>query len=175
MYNFRVFIMSGIPGSGKSTYVSRKSHYDDIVISRDAIRFMLLKPEDEYFSKEQEVTKKFYDTIAYTVTHNPDNKNVYIDATHLNAKSRKTIFNILKPNKIRYGFAVIVIYMDTPFYICQQQNRQRTGRARVPEEAIESMFQHHTILAYSEDIIIDGIYIVNGDNETALYPDTMER
>ena len=54
-------LMIGIPASGKSTY----AHYLEKVyalnnktvkyISRDAIRFALVKGEEAYFSKEKEV------------------------------------------------------------------------------------------------------------------------
>lgn len=129
MVDFKVIVMSGIPGSGKSTYIKRNKKPDDIVISRDAIRFEMLEPADEYFSKEQKVKKKFYDSIIHNITHNPDLHNIYIDATHLTQAGRHVILDILAELKPQYNFAVIIVYMDTPLYICQQQNRQRTGRA----------------------------------------------
>ena len=50
-----LILMMGIPGSGKSTWVKNHMKSDDIYISRDEIRFSLLQPGDEYFSKEKEV------------------------------------------------------------------------------------------------------------------------
>lgn len=56
-----LYILSGCPGSGKSTWA--KSHinpYFDKYVSRDDIRFSLVKENEEYFSKEKEVYRLFY-------------------------------------------------------------------------------------------------------------------
>lgn len=55
----KIYLLCGIPGSGKSTWA--KNHLDDnsIWISRDLIRFSMVSEEEEYFSKEKEVFKEF--------------------------------------------------------------------------------------------------------------------
>ena len=58
----KLIIMSGAPGCGKSTYARKycEEHKDTVIVSRDAIRFSLLKDGEHYFSKEIEVLRLFY-------------------------------------------------------------------------------------------------------------------
>ena len=49
-----LFVMVGVPGSGKSTFL--KENFEGKgnvkIVSRDAIRFSFVKPDEPYFSKE---------------------------------------------------------------------------------------------------------------------------
>ena len=54
MYKPVLFINIGLPGSGKSTFCENHMRHFPI-ISRDRIRFSLLKDKDAYFSNEKEV------------------------------------------------------------------------------------------------------------------------
>ena len=46
-----LFLMSGVPGAGKSTFLKNRIKKDtSVVISRDVIRFSIVKPEEDYFS-----------------------------------------------------------------------------------------------------------------------------
>lgn len=55
-----LFLMSGIPGAGKSTFLKNRIKKDtSVVISRDVIRFSIVKPEENYFSHEDEVLAIF--------------------------------------------------------------------------------------------------------------------
>lgn len=128
-----VYLMVGCPGSGKSTYL--KNNVDEKqVVSRDKIRFELLKDGEAYFSKEKAVFKIFIEKIQELIDNGED---VFIDATHLNKASRfKTISNLdLK------GAEVTAIVIKTPLDTCLARNAQRTGRALVPEESVRSMFR----------------------------------
>ena len=44
-----LFIMVGAPGSGKSHYLSKVVNDKCKIVSRDAVRFSMIKDEDEYF------------------------------------------------------------------------------------------------------------------------------
>ena len=49
-----LYLMSGIPASGKSTYAHKLAEKTGAVyISRDEIRFSLLKDEEDYFTHEK--------------------------------------------------------------------------------------------------------------------------
>jgi dephospho-CoA kinase len=59
----RVFLICGIPGSGKSTWVKERiAKYGGHHISRDEIRFALLNDTDEYFKQED---KEYYKYLRY--------------------------------------------------------------------------------------------------------------
>ena len=55
-------VMSGVPGSGKSTYIMRHKGPADAVISRDVVRKVVANkynPDDQYFLHEVEVYREF--------------------------------------------------------------------------------------------------------------------
>ena len=49
-----LYVMCGVPGCGKSTWCKNNVPEDAVYVSRDEVRFSMLKPTDAYFSKEQE-------------------------------------------------------------------------------------------------------------------------
>ena len=77
-----LFIMMGAPGAGKSTFIKNLKGESGIPISRDNIRFSMVKEDEPYFSKEKEVYKEF---IRLINEHLSRNRDVIADATHLNA------------------------------------------------------------------------------------------
>lgn len=134
-----LYIMVGIPGSGKS-YVADilAKEINGIVVSRDVIRFELLDEEDKYFAKEKEVFKEYINEIQYCLDIG---KSVIADATHLNALSRIKLLSNLYFTEEDY---VVPIVIDTPFEICKERNAQRTGRSRVPDDVLKSMYDSLT-------------------------------
>lgn len=132
-----LYISCGVPGSGKSTFLKKVAKKNESVISRDEIRFALLKEGEEYFSHEKEVFKQFVNIIA---DHINSGLNVYADATHLNYASRKKLTDALleagcKPADIQ------AIYFDIPLNICLERNEKRAGtKAYVPRGVIRRMF-----------------------------------
>ena len=129
----KMYVMIGAPGCGKSYYIKQHLKDNEIVISRDAIRFNILKDTDAYFSKEKQVYNEFIKQINAAIA---DDRDFYVDQTSLNRGARAKLFSHLerKPNKI------IAIYMNTPLEKILYQNSLRTGRALVPEDAVINMF-----------------------------------
>lgn len=124
----------GIPGAGKSTWMRRfaiSNNYE--YVSRDNIRFSIVKEDEEYFSHENEVFDTFINQIS---NHLKENKVVIADATHLNRKARAKVLNALtvKPKTIE------IIFFNTPLEIAIERNEERKGtRAYVPVNVIKRM------------------------------------
>lgn len=128
----KMYVVIGIPGCGKSTYIQNHIKENEIIVSRDKIRFSVLKDNDDYFSKESEVYDKFIEQIDAAIAAQ---KDVWVDQTSLNRKARNKLFSRLnkKPDEI------IGIYFNIPITVALQRNAQRSGRALVPEDAIHNM------------------------------------
>ena len=140
----KAYMMIGVPGSGKSTYaknlikfmnyMDKKRNID--YISRDEIRFSLLKEGDAYFSRENQVYKIFTNKIRESLKAGND---VIIDATHMTWGSRHKMFKTLTNIK---NLEVIGIWMRTPFTKCYENNNKREGLSKVPEDALKNMIEH---------------------------------
>ena len=133
----KVFLLSGPPASGKSTWVRSNMTIGSEWISRDNVRFAILKDDEDYFAHEDEVFETFIAYINQTL-ENPDIDTVFIDATHLNRKSRnKTLSRVCRKNISELN----CVCFTTPLETCIARNHLREGRAKVPQSAIENMFK----------------------------------
>lgn len=128
------YILSGIPGSGKSTYskwLVKNTNHRIKRVSRDEIRFSMLKPEDDYFAHEDKVIKEFYRQINDNLALGYD---VIADATHISNKA----LNKLMRN-IRVNCNYILISFDIDMLDCMIHNNMREGREYVPSHVISRM------------------------------------
>lgn len=133
----RLNVMTGVPGCGKSTFITNHlREHPGLVISRDFIRFALLDPEsDEYFKHESEVLKEFYKQINYLIsTYDGD---IFVDATHLTPQARRRLFSNINWKDTD---EVIGYYFTTPLEVCLERNKKRSGREVVPEKVIRDMY-----------------------------------
>lgn len=153
-----LYLMMGVPGSGKSTYAKNILKYGDIYVSRDEIRYSLLTDEDDYFAKENEVIKTFIESIDKSLGMEEYCGDVFADATHLSPKGRAQVLNQLK-NKDR----VSVIYLDIPLNVILERNAKRTGRALVPEDVVRRMYNSIQLPTRAEGI--ESIYFINENQE----------
>ena len=131
-----LFIMMGAPGAGKSTFI--KNHLDaNVVASRDAIRFSMVKEDEPYFLKEKEVYKEYIRLINDRLAAGD---SVVADATHLNAASRNKLMNCITAPNVKAH----VIWIKTSLETCLKQNELRKGtRGYVPPSVITKM--HNSI------------------------------
>ena len=138
MKNKRLFLLCGCPGCGKSAWARQRfGKYGGYHISRDEIRFALLDERGgDYFDYENEVVRTFINKINELLDNDEQCIDIYVDATHLTRSSRNQIMRQLHLNDA-YKIAV---WFDIPLEVCQYRNKQRTGRARVPTETVESMY-----------------------------------
>ena len=136
-----LWLMCGAPGSGKSYFAKNILINDDhwFYVSRDEIRFRIIKNDEEYFSHETEVYNCFVKNIQLLLDI-IEKGNIIADATHLNKSSRLKLLNRLNLNKVN----VIPVYFNTPEHICLERNEKRTGRAYVPPHVIHKMYLSRT-------------------------------
>lgn len=133
----KVWLLSGLPGSGKSTWARQKiAENGGVWCSRDEVRFSIVKEDEEYFSHEDEVFNTWIKQINKAL-ENSEVEDVYIDATHLNDKSRNKVLNRLTKNTDIEKITNVLFL--TPLETCLERNKQRSGRAVVPEEVIKNM------------------------------------
>lgn len=137
----KVFLLSGPPASGKSTYVRSHLLPGGEWISRDNVRFALVGENEEYFSREDEVFETFINYINQTL-ENPEVHTIYIDATHLNLRSRQKTLRRINMKNIE---ELNCVCFTTPLKVCLERNSKREGREKVPEDAIKRMYFSYLI------------------------------
>lgn len=152
----KLFLMMGIPGSGKSTWC--KNHISPLerYVSRDEIRFSLVSEKEEYFSKENQVYKHFIKQIDGYIKRDYD---VFADATHLNSASRNKLLRSIStsPDEIN------IIWIKTSLEEALKRNENRKGtRSYVPRSVIRRMCNQIETPSFEEGI--DKIYIIE-DNK----------
>lgn len=126
-----LYVMVGPPAAGKST-LARTDFPDSIYVSRDEVRFSMIKEGEEYFSKEKQVYMEFILRIQEALS---TGKDVVADATHLNKASRAKLLNALILTDVR----VVAVFIKPTLEVCLERNLKREGRERVPEDAIKNM------------------------------------
>lgn len=134
-----LLITVGTPGSGKSTwcqsYIRNHPNLNIHYVSRDEIRFSLLRKDELYFSHEDEVVALFNGNIIKGLK-NPEVDVVIADATHLSDKARRRLLNAIPLKNV----IIVPVYFNVPVGVCIQRNNMREGNARVPEDKLYQMF-----------------------------------
>lgn len=132
----RIYLLCGPAGSGKSTWAKKNAHPDtDVIISRDEIRFSIVKEDEEYFSHENAVFDRFITKIRWCMNAE-DYESVFIDATHLTKQSRSKILHKLYLKDVD----IIPVVFRTSLSKCLEWNSGRSGRARVPDDVVTNMY-----------------------------------
>lgn len=161
----KLYLMCGPAGSGKTTWV--REHATPGVsahISRDRIRFKMVKEDEYYFSRENEVYMEFTRQIMKAITCEWVDE-VYVDATHLTKKSREKL--VREINNVCRPFDIIVVAIKPSVEQCLAQNAQRSGREFVPEKVIMNMYSSFEDpwdddLDY-EEVIYEGSWYITGE------------
>ena len=133
-----LILFAGIPASGKSFWAKHNLTDNDLYISRDEIRFSIVKENEAYFSHENKVFNYFISEIQKGLY---SGKTVYADATHINWASRNKLLRSLNLEDVN----VSVYVFKTPLDICLERNEKRTGREEVPKDVIIRMYHQFVI------------------------------
>ena len=160
-----IYVLVGLPGSGKSTLVKRLAQNSNIqVISSDMIRRELTGDENNQEHNE-DVFKLYYKTFKGSLR---SNYNVVLDATNINIKARKQIFmhlneylkdveNYNMHHQSRQDFKVIAYVMSLPLEECIKRDklRERSVGENVIEKFVRS-FQFPQKFEGFDEIFIEG-------------------
>lgn len=133
-----LWIMCGIPGSGKSTWCSEAVKKPGAIrVSRDVIRFNMLEDDEDYFAHEFDVFREFIKQINDGLA---DEKveDIFVDATHLNEKSRNKVLDRLINLD---GVAINAVNFLIDFDLAWERNSLREGRAVVPYPNLCGMYK----------------------------------
>ena len=154
-----LYILCGPSGAGKSTWAWNfiKNDEGTLWASRDKIRFSILKDEEDYFSHEKEVFRKFIGTIQASLV---DGFNTIADATHLNEFARRKLTQALDMYHIDYD--IVYVVFNTNVETCIERNKNREGRANVPETIIRNMCRDFRAPTLDEDERAKEIIEING-------------
>jgi predicted kinase len=156
MKHKKVWLLSGVPGSGKTTWVKQQiAEKGGVHCSRDEIRFSLLKEGEDYFAHEDEVFDMFIRLIQNEIDIESAT-DIYVDATHLNKAARDKVLNRLNLDSLD---EINCVFFDIPSEVAIERNENRTGLAHVPRSVIRRMALSHTMPEADENfthiIIID--------------------
>lgn len=148
--DFRVYLLQGIPGSGKSTWVER-NHPDLPVVSRDIIRLQLgIAQEGEKVAgtkqQEREVTKVEYEQIE---KYCQDKQSFIIDDMNISPYRVKMLELIRK-----YNPEIIGVQVKTPLDICIKRRNEQ-----IPEKVMRRIY--NSVIPFEENEV-DKIIKVDG-------------
>lgn len=157
----KLIMMAGIPGAGKSTFAKKimkdKSQNIDVYVSRDEIRFNIVKEGEDYFSKEWEVYTTFVDKIKEALDNN---MTVIADATHINEASRSKLLRALGTSLKDCVVEIIFLRVTAQKALIQNEGRLNT-RSYVPKGVIRRMSNQISEPNFSEGFNI--IHIITED------------
>lgn len=141
-----LYVLCGIPGCGKTTWTRKKMNENTsstdpkwVYVSRDEVRFSMIKEEDDYFSKEKQVFEEFVNRLCGNLS-DAWTQNVIADATHLNEISRDKLINAIRRKRPNLPLRITMVYFDVPLEVCKFRNDKREGRAHVPDEVMNKMY-----------------------------------
>ena len=147
-----VFMLIGTPGSGKSTWASKRENHDaQRIISTDDIREELSgDPSNQSVSAQSFAIarKRLQEYLS-------EGHSVVIDATNMYRKTRKDFLDIAKANDAKTVAVVFEVTKETA--IERNAKRAAAGGRNVPTHVIENMlgkYQRPDEIEFNEVVFI---------------------
>jgi len=135
-----LYVMVGLPGSGKSTFAHQELK-GCVICSSDELRRTLFGDEND-----QSHNDVLFITLHKQIMDNLlEGKSVVYDATNLTLKNRHATIDIIKHN---INCSIVAVLMATPIDICLINNDSR--QRKVPHEVIYNMVRKFQMPMLSE-------------------------
>ncbi len=112
----KLYIMVGVPGSGKTTYALNELK-NAVYIGSDAVRYELYGNEKQIVRGYRRVHRILEERIIQSLSRDDD---VVVDCSNITRNARKRLIN-LAPE----GTEIIVIFIDKPLRITLKNNLSR--------------------------------------------------
>jgi len=135
-----VYILSGVPGCGKSTWAEKFSstHPNTKIIASDDIRYEV-GGSYQYFKEETKIWRIFF-SRANELSKNEDVINVILDSTCLTNLKRRDFLRKING----YDHKVLVFFNVSPD-ICKARNKMHILGKIVQDEPLNNMIRNMEI------------------------------
>ncbi|MBP5217219.1 MAG: ATP-binding protein [Bacilli bacterium] len=129
-----LILLSGIPGSGKSTWAKTylNEHPNTKIVSSDGIRVRLFGSR-QAFNDERLVWRTYLEDI-HAYAREGNDVTVIADSTNLTNHYRRYYFRET-PEFDRH----ILVVFEAPFALCELRNKQRESGKIVSDEGMEKL------------------------------------
>ena len=128
----KLIMLSGAPGSGKSTYAANLPG-NVVIVSTDEIR-KEMTGEYANWGREKEMWAEFNRRATKALASSSD-VTVVLDATFLNNRNR---WIALSQHYFEADYVELVMF-ERPLEVCLKQNLQRPREKWVPEDIIKTI------------------------------------
>lgn len=135
-----IYILSGLPGSGKSTYISQHAACGDLAIHRDDQRELLRQQLGLAHAMDCPPVLEYERWIEHLrdCLYKCPNVDAYIDQTTLTQGALNKLLTGIAPVVSGNDF-ITIICIHTNINQCLERNAKRECDARVPDDVIHSM------------------------------------
>lgn len=136
-----IYILVGIPCSGKSTWLKRVKKEYDAIVSRDAIRLHIYgKDYKPTTDKEEYITFLYNDALNFYLTSVVNVTTIYLDNTHCKEKYINEILN-----KYKDYYNIKIKFFEIPLWWANIRNiirRIQTGKW-IPFSVMSNMYKNY--------------------------------
>lgn len=145
-----VILMSGVPMSGKSTWIKNNTNGVDVrIISRDSI-LLETYGSDNYSEAYNNVDQKLVDKILLKtiLDANSNRDNVILDMTNLSVKVRRRNLSYFSDDYTKIAIAFPVLSKDE--YDVRNNFRRVNENKYIPNGVLSTMINSYVVPTYDE-------------------------